>query len=306
METRENFISAFALASFSTMLGGMTVALTRMIIFETEPLSLAFIRYGIGALILLAYFVWTGRVFPRINREDLVIILLLGLLMFACFPYFMARALADTTAARGGLVFATMPLLTMIFSVVFKVERLNRYKAAGVLLALTGTIVALDTRAIVVAPDVLRGDFYMFLGMVSASLFNVFSKRYLIRYGYMPVIVVTMFAGVAGLLLLALVLESPFSGALDFSFNGWIIVLILAIPGGTLMVASWGKVLQTISPTQAAITIGFNPLTAMILGAWLLSEPLSGNLFVGLLLILIAILLASYTPSERDEKAAEA
>lgn len=299
MEPPGKIHSAFALASFSTMLGGMTVALTRLIISETEPLSLAFIRYGIGALILLLYLLWTRSVFPRISREDLFIILLLGLIMFACFPYFMARALVDTTAARGGLVFATMPLVTMIISISFKVEELNRYKAMGVLLALTGTIIALEGSGEEIAPNALMGDFFMFLGMISASLFNVFSKRYLIRYGFMPVIFITMFVGVAGLFLLALLLESPFSGSLNFDLHGWIIVLILAIPGGTLMVASWGKVLQTISPTQAAITIGFNPLTAIALGAWLLFEPLSGNLFVGLFLILVAILVASYTPSEK-------
>ncbi len=302
MEHPRKIYSAFALASLSTALGGMTVALTRFIISETEPLSLAFIRYGIGAIILLFYLIWTRSVFPRISREDLFIILVLGIIMFACFPYFMARALADTTAARGGLVFATMPLVTMIMSISFKVESLNRYKAVGVLLALAGTIIALESDTQEIAPHALRGDFFMFLGIISASLFNVFSKRYLIRYGYMPIIVITMFAGVASLFVLAVVLESPFSGSLTFDIHGWIIVLILAIPGGTLMVASWGKVLQTISPTQAAITIGFNPLTAIVLGAWLLMEPISGNLFIGLLLILAAILAASYTPSGKNTK----
>ena len=59
------------------------------------------------------------------------------------------------------------------------------------------------------------------------------------------------------------------------------------------MILSWGRALQLISPTQAAITTGFNPVTAILLGAWLLSEPVSLRLLVGFALILTAILLAS-------------
>jgi len=59
------------------------------------------------------------------------------------------------------------------------------------------------------------------------------------------------------------------------------------------MLLTWGRALQLISPTQAAITTGFNPITAILLGTWLLSEPVSLRLLAGFALILAAILLAS-------------
>ena len=296
MDNAKTSYVAVSLACFSTMLGGMTVALTRLVISETEPLSLAFIRYGIAALILLAYFLFTRKMIPRVAKPDIWVLIVLGIFMFTLFPFLMAKALVDTSAAHGGLIFSTMPLITMIISVTFGVEAINRYKVASVAIAILGTILALDTSTETYKEATLWGDIYMFLGITSASIFNVFSKKYLILYGYLFVITFTLFIGVAGLFVLALIFESPLSGSLDFSATGWLLVLILAIPGGTLMVTLWGKVLQMISPTQAAITIGFNPLTAIVLGAWFLSEGVSGLLFVGLILILVAIMVASYNP----------
>ena len=136
----------------------------------------------------------------------------------------------------------------------------------------------------------------MFLGMLSVSLFNVFSGKYLVRYGNLPVMTYSMFVGVLILLLLALIFGKPFSGSLTFDDWGWFIVFILAAPGGALMIFAWGQALRTITPTQATITIGFNPVTAILLAAWLLSEPITIKVLLGFLLIFSAIVLASYRP----------
>jgi drug/metabolite transporter (DMT)-like permease len=288
-------VSGIGFACLSTSLGGMTVALTRFIIDQTDPLSLTFLRYG-GAVLVLAAVLAARSLKPRIVAADLAMIALLGVVMYAAFPYFMARALVDTTAARGALLFATMPLVTMVLGASFGIERLSAAKLMAIAAAIGGTMLALGERIDEVAPNALRGDFYMFLGMVAAASFNVFSRRYLIRYGSLPVMVPAMAVGVAVLFGLALVFGRPFSGALTFDATGWLVVFMLAIPGGALMMFSWGRALQLITPTQAAITVGLNPLTAIALGAWMLSEPVTARVLGGFLLIVVAIVLANRRP----------
>ena len=82
-----------------------------------------------------------------------------------------------------------------------------------------------------------------------------------------------MLVGVLIMFFLALAFGKPFSGSLDFDLQGWIIVLLLAVPGGALMLFLWGRALQLITPTQAAITVGLNPLTAILLGGFGGSVP---------------------------------
>ena len=176
-------------------------------------------------------------------------------------------------------------------------------RSVAIVLAVAGVATALGEHDAAVAPHALRGDAIMFLGILSAATFNVFSKRYLIRYGSVPVMSWAMIVGVSILFLLALVFGKPFSGSLAFDLEGWVIVLLLAVPGGALMLFLWGRALQLITPTQAAITVGLNPLTAILLGAWLLAEPITFNVLIGFVLIVGAIVLASMRRPGRREAA---
>ncbi|MCZ6604941.1 MAG: EamA family transporter [Alphaproteobacteria bacterium] len=296
--SRNSTLTGVALACTSTALGGMTLALTRFIIADTDALTLAFLRYGLGTLALFAVLMWRSG-WPKFERRDWLALVLLGFTMFTVFPYFMTQAMADTTAARGGLLFATMPVMAIILGTAFGVERFTASKGLGVFLALTGTIIALGEGVDAVAPDALRGDLHMFTALVAATIFNVFAKRYILKYGSLAVMTTTGAVGVFGLLVLALTFGRPFSGSLDFDLVGWVVVLFLAIPGAAVMVGLWGWALKLITPTQATITVGMNPITAILLGAVLLSEPMTTRVLIGFALVLAAIAVAAYGPEFR-------
>ena len=66
------------------------------------------------------------------------------------------------------------------------------------------------------------------------------------------------------------------------------------------MMFCWGKALQLISPTQAAISLGFNPLSAILLGSIILNEEITFNLVVGFFSIMMAIILANWRPKEKS------
>jgi len=292
MPSTKVYLLGFFYASLSTTIGGMTVALTRLIINETDPLSLATLRYFLGGLALASILFFARRP-PKIQPGDWFVLMGLGVFMFGVFPYCMARSLEDTTAARGGLLFAAMPLITIVLGALFRVEKLTATKSIAVLIAIIGTAIALSENIDSIAPNALTGDAYMFLGMFSVSIFNVFSRKYLERYGNLALMTYTLFFGVTALFVVALIYGKPFSGSLHFDPEGWFIIFLLAIPGGSVMFLSWGRALQMISPTQAAITTGFNPVTAILLGAWLLSEPVSWQLLGGFALVTLAIFIST-------------
>lgn len=288
-------LAGVGLASLSTSLGGVTVVLTRFVIVETDALTLAFVRYAIAALFLATVLIATTRI-PRIIRRDLIVISVLGIIMFTGFPFFMARALEDTTAARGALLFASMPLITIVLGALFRIESLTWMKSAAVAIAMIGTASALGERVGPAAPDALRGDFFMFVAILIAAAYNVFARRYLIRYGALTITVWTMLLGSLVLMVLAFTVGGAATGALDFSFQGWIIMLALAIPGAALMTFAYSKALELITPMRAAITVGLNPLTAILLGVVVLNEPITARVLAGFVLIVAGILLANWHP----------
>lgn len=279
-------------ASLSTMIGGVTVVLTRLTISQSDSFTFASVRYGLAAIFLVTLLLITARI-PHVSRRDMFWLGLFGVIMFSGFPFFMTRALEDTTAARGALVFATLPLTTILIGALFRVERLTLRKFIGIAIAITGTSVVLGESVAEAAPDALRGDGFMFLAILCAAIFNVFSTRYFVRYGSLAVVSLTMTFGSAVLFALAIMFGNPFTGSLNFDLQGWFIMFLLAIPGAALMNFLWGRSLQLITPTQATITVGLNPVTALFLGAWILSEPVTMRIVIGVVLLITAIVVTT-------------
>ena len=105
---------------------------------------------------------------------------------------------------------------------------------------------------------------------------------------------ITQFENFSSHLILFLIANFPFQVVLFLTDINYLYLFMLIIPGGILMMYLWGKALQMISPTQASITLGFNPISATILGHFILNEIISSRIFVAIGLIIIAIFVSNW------------
>ena len=297
-----NVLLGSFLASLSATLGGSTFVFTRFLIESIDPFTLSFIRYGLTGLIL---FLISASVYLKIkfDKKDLLSMGLLGIAMVTIFPNFMALGLEHTTASRAGLLYATMPLCTIIIAYLFKIEKLTINKSIAVILAITGVIFCISEKVDNNFNDTLKGDFLMMLGVISASCFTVFSGKYLKKYGNIPVMIYIIFIGSFFSFLLSTSFGNPLSNLITLNNYELMALGMLILPGGALMMYCWGKALQLITPTQAAISLGFNPLSAILLGSIILNEAITIRLLIGFISIVMAIAV-SYThltlPTNRE------
>ena len=280
-------------ASLSAMLGGSTFVFTRYVVDSIDPYTLSFLRYGLTGLILflLSISVYMNKKFAK---ADLIPMCFLGLAMITLFPNFMALGLEHTTAARAGLLYATMPLCTIIIAYFFNIEKITLNKSLAVLLAILGVSFCMSERVDNNFHDTLKGDFLMMIGVLSASCFTVFSGKYLKKYGNIPVMIFVILIGTILNLIISMIFGNSIISLLEINKFEAAALLMLIIPGGVVMMYCWGKALQLISPTQAAISLGFNPLTAILLGSIILNEEITFKLGIGFISILMAIILANW------------
>ena len=275
----------------SASIGGLTVVTTRFVIAESDPFTLASVRYLIASTCLIAIVTYQGRRF-RVDPRDRLGLVVLALIFFAGFPYCFARALEDTTSARGALIYACMPMVTMALAAIFRIERITSWKFVAVVLAIAGVWFAIgfDVNS---PPNALRGDVIMAIGTVFAAAYTAFAKRYVMKYDGLAMLAWSMFLGSLALFTLALIFGAPFSGSLDLSIKGWGALLFLAIPGGAVMLWCFISGYKLVTPTQAAIAVGCNPLTAILFAAWILDEPIGWGSAIGFALITIAVTCAN-------------
>jgi drug/metabolite transporter (DMT)-like permease len=146
----------------------------------------------------------------------------------------------------------------------------------------------------------LKGDFLMMIGVLAASCFTVFSGKYLKKYGNIPVMVYVIFVGTLINFSLSISFGSIYESFYQINEFELAALGMLIIPGGVLMMYCWGKALQIISPTQAAISLGFNPLSAILLGSIILNEQITFRLIVGFISIIIAIILVNWKVKKKS------
>lgn len=284
-----------AAACLATILGGSAVVATRFAVAEIDPGSLALFRHvGAGVLFaLIAAFLLRGRLFRSIARADLPGILALAAIQYAAFGWLFAAGLSYVPAARGALAIATYPIQTLILAALLGRERLTALKLAGSLIAMAGVAVALGDKAGGDGPEMWKGDALLLAAAFLGSVYNVFSGPYLRRNPAVAVTALQVLFG-AGLLLIALLAGGGRVQLDGFGPSSLIAVAWLITIGGVVCFYLWIWALEHTVPSRVSITVTLNPIAAAILGALVLGEPMTSQLAVGLLGVVVGLALANW------------
>ena len=284
-------MTGIAAAAASTVIGGAGVVATRHVIAATDAATLGALRYGIGALCLVSLAALTGM--PRPRGRDAMTVALLGVLFFTAFSWLFNEALRHTTAAHGSLALSTVPFLTLVLAVGLRREALTARKAAGVAAAMAGVALALADRATAALPEgYWRGDLMMIAAALCGALYNVLSLPYLAALPALAYTAWGMLAGALAMAGLAAVTGSP-ARILAFDPGTWASVAFLGVLGGALAFWLWSFGLERTTPTRVAISVTVNPITASLVGAALLDEPLRWNLVGGIVTVFAGIWIAT-------------
>lgn len=278
------------MAVVSSCLGGTALAVTRYLAGDVDPITLALLRWGIGFLCLLPVTLALGAAWPQ--RRDWPAVCLLGVLFFGLFFVFYNVALAYTTAARASLALATLPLQTMVVGALLRIEALTTRKTAGVAIATLGVVAALASGMATAPAGAWRGELIMTAAVLCMAFYNVWSRPFIGRSSALGFLTVGMGAGAAALLVIGIA-SQRMAVLGTFDASQWIAGLYLGLAGGALAFVLWVLALRSASPTRVANTMTVNPIAAALLAAQLVDEPITLNLVVGLVAVLIGIWLAT-------------
>ncbi|WP_065753061.1 DMT family transporter [Bradyrhizobium paxllaeri] len=277
-------------AILSSGLGGTSIGATRYLVNAVDPLAIGSFRFGIGFLMLLPAALLQGVHWPR--HSDWLNVAGLGVLYFALFPILFNASLIFTTAARGALALSTLPLLTMVVGAALGSEALTIRKSIGVVTATLGVALALLSGLAAAPPGAWRGDLLMIAAALCMALYSIWSKPFIARSGPIPFTTVSMGVGAACLVLISL-WHGSFAPVAAFEVPQWLAAIYLGAFGSALTFYLWAFALERTTPTRVAISVTVNPITASLVGAALLDEPLRWNLVGGIVTVFAGIWIAT-------------
>ena len=263
---------------------GATIVASRFVVAEVPPLTLAMLRYAIGFLCLLPFALAALRgLRARPPARDLLAMAALGIGQFGILVALLNWGLQTVPAAPAALIFSLFPLLTLLLGTVLGREQVTPRLAAGVLLSIAGVALSLAPKLQAVHAGGWWGELAVFASASVGALCSVLYRPYLQRY---PTVPVSAFAMLASVLFLAVIaLREGWPARIGgLSASAWAVVLFIGC-SSAVGYFWWLYALKHESPTRVTVFLALNPVTAVVLGGWLLGEPLPPTLLAALALI---------------------
>lgn len=284
----ERFGVGLGLLSCSFGAGGAIA--TRYLVDSVDPITIAAIRFGGGALCLSPLMLVLPIRWP--TRSDWFAVVVLSLSFYAGFFILYNIALAYTTVARATLALSTLPLITMLAAYALGKEQLSLRKSSGVLIAMSGVALALGSDIGSAPATALRGDFIMIAATICMAVYSIYARPLVDRSSPFGFLIGGMSAG--GVVLIATsALSGGGSKLPSFDTEQWIAACYLAVGAGALAFALWIYALEFASPTRVTNTMTVNPLVAGVGAYVLLGEPLTWNFSLGLVAVFAGIWIAT-------------
>ena len=252
-------------------------------------------RYLILSVINVTGLLWLGT--WRIPKADWPRFLIAGLLGMAGYNWFVNAGFELVPAGIGTLVTMIEPLMIAILAALALDEKLTRYVALGVALAIAGSVVLFwpDLTSETQHPISGRGLFYLLLCCTSWAIYTIVTKPLLGRYDSFTVTAVTML--VAAPIMVGAASQPLPQLAARLDAHQWFEVAYLVLASGLAGTMLWNYGAKHLSSTAAGTFLYLIPVIAVAAGALVLGEQVTGYVVAGGLLMLAGVAAAQFGPS---------
>lgn len=195
------------------------------------------------------------------SRHDLLRLAVLGLLGIAANQTLFLYGLQHTTAINATILVTTVPVFTVLGSVLTGREQASSAMAIGIALAAGGAVYLIGPDRISLAPDVALGNGLIVLGMMCYAAYFVYSKEVFRRYGSVTVSFYVMLFACVGVLPFGLAAQRGLDPASIGPTVWWWVAYIVVFPTiCTYLLNIWA--LQRVSSNLVAVYIYLQPLFA--------------------------------------------
>ena len=258
---------------------------------DAPPLRLAWMRFVLGGLTVLAYALWTRRSgLLTVRRGEARAIWSLGLI-FTVQIALMNVGIGLTTAAHGAVLLNSYAIHTVVLAHFFVPgDRMSPARIGGIAVAYAG-IVLLFARDFSFQHGTLLGDLVV---MVSAFLLGertVYMARAVQRMDPMKLLLGQSAIGSACFLAASLWLESGQPTRYTGSLLASLFYQGMVVAGFNFVVNAW--LLQMYPPSLLAACALTSPIWGVLVAALVAGDPLTPTLLASSVMVTLGIGLAS-------------
>lgn len=261
---------------------------------DVPSIMIATYRLTLSSAILLIIAKSKGIRFSSYNKKHLLMGILGGFFLSLHFSFWIS-SLKFTSVASSVVLVATNPIFVGIFSYLFFKEKQPAELILGIILSFLGSIILIVGDSglqdlTVQNPSFLLGDILAFLGAIMASCYLMVGSKLREEMDVLPYISMVYTFSASFLLISSISLGVPFTG---YEPSSYFYMVLLAIVPQLIGHTAFNWALKHLKASMVAITILGEPIGASILAYIIFRETIKSFQSVGIILILLAIIIAS-------------
>ena len=252
---------------------GVNFSVIKVALVEIEPLAFNALRFPLAAVTMFVLLRMQGPI-PLPKREDLVSIVLLGLLGNIVYQYFFIIGIDRTLAGNAALVLSTVPVWTLILSILTGQERPTSGVWIGVLGTLAGmALVVLGGARATGRSEGPGGGLLLVAAAITWAIYTVGCQTLTRRYGALALTSWTLWIGTVVLVALGV----PSLARMDvgsISLMAWVGVAFAGVLAIAVAYLLWNYGVEHLGSARTAVFQNLVPIAALITAfLWLDEHP---------------------------------
>lgn len=302
---KDKFLKGIIIAAVSEFIFGMSFVFIKMVVSDVTVMTLLAWRNIIGFTTMTIVIV-LGILKLNLKGKNLKPLLLLCCFQPVSYYIFETIGVKMTTASESGMFFASIPIVTMLFSAVFIRDMPNRKQVLFMFVTVSGGIIAAVTSGLDTSGN-LAGYFFLLFAMFSESAFAITSQT-MKNFTSTEKTYIQICAGTFVFTACAII-EQGFRGTLKesamliFTDRTFLIcILFLGIGCNVIGFFMANYALPIIGATRRAAFGGIGTITAIIGGVCVLHESFTGIQFFATILILIGAYGVNFSGNRKKEE----
>lgn len=258
----------YALLVLQQIISASTHLIAKSVTGVLHPTTVVLFR---GLFTCLAYGIWVGirrKHLRVVDREDLPLLALLGLINLPINQLLFIWGVKFTTAPNAALAYALTPVFVVLLLWVRTRKNPGRRRLFGVALALIGAAIVLIDKGASISPQHTLGNIMVLGASASWAVYTVAGRRLVMKYGAFHATALTFFSGILFYVPLFLVLPVPADlGPLTAAGNEniWMQLFYLGVITSGVGYGLWYYALTHLDAGKVAVFNNLQPIFTTIM-----------------------------------------
>jgi drug/metabolite transporter (DMT)-like permease len=246
---------------------------------------------------------YKGSIPKRAFRKDWLGFLTIGVLGQVVAQLFITWGVRYSLASNAALLMLTLPIATTVMAYFLLREKMSPIRWVSFALAAAGVVECsgVDWKELnLTGGTYLLGNGLIFASVCGSAFYNVYSKKLLVRYTPLQVLLYSYYFVIAFLMPITFYTEpKAFHQIFHYTAQTWVGIALLAVMQYCVSMVIFLTVLARLDATQASLSNYLIPFFGLIIAAIVLHEHLTLFMIIGGIMVLLSTLLITVWEERR-------